>query len=86
MKNFKLLTKTAIVGYILLATVLFIGCKKSEKSYEKCGYKTMKPGDTIIYRYPNIPKNIRVNNAKVSTYSHMDSIIITYNYELDSCR
>lgn len=40
MKNFKLSTKTAIVGYTMLVAVIFCGCKGSEndvnieKSYE----------------------------------------------------
>ena len=48
MKNFKLLTKASIVGYILLATVLLSGCgaKLGAKKIEE-----LQKGDIIFIKY-----------------------------------
>jgi hypothetical protein len=68
--------------FTIAVLITLISCENKKE----CSYITMKPGDTIIYRYPNIPKILRTNNAKINNYySKLDSVIVTYNYENNNC-
>ena len=61
MKNFKLHAKTAIIGYILLATVLFTSCESEEISSLKKENADLR--DKIIFLEIKVDRLNKMNDV-----------------------
>jgi hypothetical protein len=71
-----------LLAIAIIITFLYISFKEENRKTDDCGYTIINPGDTIIYRWPNIPKNFRLKHAHQEVYGpELDSIIITYDYQ-----
>jgi len=66
---------------------IFITCIIIYSSYacnnnRECDPIQVNQGDTIIFRYPNIPQNMRYKDANIKFYQpHTDSVVITHYEE-----
>ena len=78
MKNFKLLTKTAIVGYILLTCVLCVGCVTNKGSV---GLMPKGWSPTSKLYIITDSTSVVIMNENVKYYIKKDTVIINESHQ-----
>jgi uncharacterized protein YcfL len=64
--------------YLVIISFFIVGCNKNKE----CEPIQVNPGDTIVFKHPNIPDQLHYKDADITFYQpHTDSIVITYKKE-----